>query len=330
MFGNKEGWALSVAIVALVGLMLWKFDMLTAPAMAAPSGQFRNLRAPIALPVKPADALPGVMTEDLDAGDLYWKAIKVYQASPETYDKAQPRYTTRLDKLPAIDLLVEATAANRATIFMRKPATLVNYGYPGPEMEALYNLGRVANSIAFSSQADGDEARTKKYAYACFSLGAKLYDERLIHGELDAGIKLMQTAGDSLATLARKQGNEAEAAKWKQFTDATSRYYTTEIQELVRKVLGAGAIDLRKHSGDVFELALHNPDRMWQVEALLKIGRYKYEMGGTLGDQIWANRLLHEPARHGLPDFTNHKDPAVARAATIARDLTVEELRMIR
>ena len=111
MFGNKEGWLMSVAIVVLAGLMLWKLELLSPPGIAKPSGQFKNLRELIALPVKPEDALAGVMAEERDAGDLYWEAIKLYREAPEPYDKTKPRYTQRLGELKAIDLLVEATSA---------------------------------------------------------------------------------------------------------------------------------------------------------------------------------------------------------------------------
>lgn len=329
MFGNKEGWLMSLAIVALAGLMVWKLDLASAPAIARPSGQFKNLREPIALPIKPEDALAGVMTEERDAGDLYWQAIKLYQESPEPYDKTQPRYTQRLDELPAIDLLVKATGAKDATIFLRKPETLVNYRYPWPELDALFRLGMIANSIAFSFQADGDEEQTKKYAHACFSLGAKLYNERLTHGELDVGIKLMQTAGDTLRTLAKKQGDKAEEQKWQQFGDATSAYYKTKVLELFRVLMSDGLKHIDANAGDVFELARHNEDRMWKVEALLRLGRYKYK-ATRQGDQIGARRMLDEdPVKYGYQDWTKSPDPAIRTAATAAKNLTVEEYRQI-
>jgi hypothetical protein len=329
MFGNKEGWLVSVAIVAVVGLMLWKFELLTAPGIARPSGQFKDLREPIALPVKPEEALAGVMTEDRDAGDLYWKAIKLYQDAPETYENKGAKYTDRLDDLKAVDLLVDATAAKQATIFLRKPELIVNYKYPWPEMDALFEVGRVANSIAFSFQARGDEAQTKKYAHASFSLGAKLYNERITHGELDVGIKLMQGAGDTLRTLAKRQGDKAGEERWQKFGDATSNYYKTRVLDLYRALMSEGLVQIEANAGDVFELARHNDDRMWKVESLLRLGRYKYN-ATRKGDQIGARRMLSDdPTRYGYQDWTKSPDPAVKAAALAAKKLTVEEYRTI-
>lgn len=330
MYGNKEGWVMSVAIIAVVGLMLWKFELLAAPSIAKPSGQFKNLREPIALPVKPEEVLAGVITEDRDAGDLYWQAIKLYQESPETYDKTRPKYTDRLGELKAIDLLVQATSARNANIFLRKPELLVNYKYPWPEMDALYKLGIVANSIAFSFQAQGDEVQTKRYAHAAFSLGAKMFNERLTHGELDAGIKLMQASGDTLKTLAKKQNNKAEQDKWEQFGQATKGYYEAKILKLYQVVMSAGMVHIGANAGDVFELAQHNEDRMWKVEALLKVGRYRFN-AARKGDQVGAERMLSDdPTKYGYQDWTKSPDPAVRAAALAAKQMTVEEYRMIR
>src|SRR5687768_9998258 len=119
MWGNKEGWLISLVLAALMGWWMWGLTKVSD--IARPSGQFKNLREPIALPVKPEDALPGVMTEDRDAGNLYWKAIELYIADPEPYDKSTPKYVDRLDQLEAVRLLVEAAPAKDATIFARKP-----------------------------------------------------------------------------------------------------------------------------------------------------------------------------------------------------------------
>jgi hypothetical protein len=327
MYGNRPGWLISVLIAVAMGWMIFNFGR--APAIGKPSGQFKNLAEPIKLPIPPDQALPGVMTQDRDAGEQYRQAIEAYLTDRRTYDKSEPKYYDRRDKLPAIDLLVSAAPAKRATIFSPKPETLVNYRYPWPELDALMKLGMIANQIAFSAQARGDEETTNKYAGACFSLGAKLYEERLTHGELDVGLKLMQTAGDTFKSFAKKKGDAAAVARWEQFGQQTSGYYTTNIQKLIQKVFSAGRGDVDAHAGDVFELARRNPDRMWRVESILKVGRYKYQ-ATRMGDQVGAKRMLSDdPTKYGYEDWTKHEDPAVRTAAKAARELTIEQFRMI-
>jgi hypothetical protein len=330
MWGNKEGWLISLVIVSLMGWKMW--DLSQVAAIAAPSGQFKNLREPIALPIKPEDAVPGLMTEERDAGDLYWKAIEVYRADPKPYEDFEVTKPETFKELQAVNLVLQGATANHATIFIDRPEVLVNYKYPWPDLDAIFNVGQVTNSIGHYyvvSAKNANEELARRYLHAGFSLGTKLYNERLTHGELMAGIKLMQGAGDSLKELAKRKGDTARQAALQAFGDQTSGYYTSRVQTLIEKLLSAGQKDLSTHSGDVFELALHNPDRMWRTEALLKLGRYKYEKGGSYADQIWANRLLKEPQRLDQPDLTKDKDPAVARAATIARDLTVDEFHLI-
>ena len=330
MWGNVQGWLISLVIVAIMGWKMW--DLSQVAAMAPPSGQFKNLREPVALPIKPEDALPGVMTEDRDAGDLYWKAIEVYRADPTPYEKFEVTKPERFKELKAVALVLQGTSANNATIFIDRPEVLVNYKYPWPELDALFNVGQVVNSIGHYyvvSAKNANEELARKHLHAGFSLGTKLYNERLTHGELMAGIKLMQGSADSLKELAKRKGDKSRQEALQAFGDQTSSYYTSRVQKLIEKILSAGQQDVGRHSGDVFELALHNPDRMWRTEALLKIGRYKYEKGGSYADQVWANRILKQPERLEQPDLTKDKDPAVARAATIARDLTVDQFHLI-
>jgi hypothetical protein len=320
MFGNKIGWMLSVIIAGLMG---WGIFVLgSAPVIAKPSGKFKNIATPINLPMSPSEALPGVMTEDRDAGDDYRQAIQLYLEDPRAYDKGK-QYDRR-DKLPAIDLLVSAAKAKKASIFSAKPETLVNYRYPWPELDALMKLGLISNSIAFTAQARGDEATTKTYASATFALGAKLYDERLTHGELDAGQKLMQTAGDTFKALAKRTGDTATELRWQKFGEQTGTYYKQNIQALYQNIARDSATD----AGDTFALAMQNPDRMWRVESILKIGRYKFN-ASRYGDQVGAKRMLENPEKYKYTDWSKDPDPAVRAAAKAAKELTIEQFRMI-
>jgi len=75
-------------------------------------------------------------------------------------------------------------------------------------------------------------------------------------------------------------------------------------------------------TGDVFELARRSNERMWRVEAILGLGRVRYfaGAGGTAGNQHVATRRVGEMAE-------TESDPAIRAAATVARDLTIEQYR---
>ena len=78
------------------------------------------------------------------------------------------------------------------------------------------------------------------------------------------------------------------------FDNEAAAYDATVVRPPYAKVTSLGGADVRRHAGGVFELAMHNPDRMWRTEALLKVGRMKFEKGGTASDQIWAALLSLE------------------------------------
>ena len=329
MWGNRQGWVISAIIALVMGYMLWTLSRVGD--VSPPSGEFKNLTARIELPVKPEQVVT-VMTDDRDAGDLYWKAIEQYQVNPDLYKnflaprKRKPgeqpfSIVDNVNAVPAVQLLVDATTANRATIFMRKPETLINYRYPYPELDALHTLGQIAGQIGFSHANRGNEQGAKKYLHAQFSLGDKLFDERVSQTELLYGVMHLRGATAGLIRLAERQNEEARKAELEQFDAATKDYYESQIDKLAKKVVSIGRQDIHRYAGDVFVLARSSPERMWRVEALLKTGRYKYN-AGRYWDQVWARRYLSEPQRVGEKDPTQDPDPAVKLAATIARDLT--------
>jgi hypothetical protein len=320
MFGNKEGWIISAIIVALMGWLLFSIGRLEP--MSRPSGQFTNLRDPVKLPVAPDEALPGVMTQDRDAGEQYWQAVELYKKFPAGY-KFNPKEVDNASNLPAVRLLVEARNAKRATLFLDRPKVLVNYGEQSKDLELLGNIGLFANSIgSYYVLRKSDAERAEPLLQAAFSLGAKLFDERVSYEEMFEGLKLMRSAAAAMAEMEKARGNPARADAIRRFDHDAGAYEAAFLKPLEDKVMSVGGADVGRHAGDVFELALHNPDRMWRAEALLKVGRMKFERGASASDQVWAKRLLSEPQRMGIPDLTQDKDPAVKHAATIARDLT--------
>jgi hypothetical protein len=331
MWGNKPGWFISVVIVGVMGWLIWSLGQ--PEGLTPPSGQFKNLAEPIHLPVAPDEAVPGVMTEERDAGDQYWTAINAYLANPKPYDAFTVKDIKQVSTLNALDTILNGASAKRATIFLGKPEMLVNFRPDTPELDALFRLGQLCNSIGHYyviSPKNANEAEAKRYLHAGFSLGAKMYAERLTHGEFIDGVKLMQGAADSLRELAKRKGDKAREAELKRFGDRTADYYKMNVQDLSQKVSSIYPAHIAQNAGDVFALARSNPDRMWKVEAVLKVGRYRYN-AARRADQIAAGRIVAEDAaKYGYPDLNRSDDPAVRAAAKAARELTIEQYRMIR
>ena len=77
---------------------------------------------------------------------------------------------------------------------------------------------------------------------------------------------------------------------------------------------------LARHVGDVFVLAEKSSERVWRVEAVLKLGMYKYYTN-TPGDRRAARRMVRS--------LLNDPDPAIQTAALAANELTREQYRTI-
>jgi hypothetical protein len=135
----------------------------------------------------------------------------------------------------------------------------------------------------------------------------------------------MSTAAACLGDQAKRANKADDAAKFARFADA--------LRDHVRNVLGPrfDAIytmseqKIGEHNGDVFAFARDSKERVWRVEAILKLGRMKFNVGnpGSPGDQRNAARLA---TRFAELD----PDPVIRRAASLARDLTVEQFRTLR
>jgi hypothetical protein len=132
---------------------------------------------------------------------------------------------------------------------------------------------------------------------------------------------MMREAAILLARLAERQKDSATQAKYQDFDRQLESWMKNRFTPLNTVVNSLDAGHIKRHAGDVFKLASRSPERVWRVEALMKVGRYKYNAGSTW-DQLWAKRFLAEPARVGEQDATAHPDRAVAAAARLARDLT--------
>lgn len=338
MWGNRQGWIISAVLTVLIAWGV--FELGRVEAVGQPTSNFAALTQPIALPVAPSTIF--APTADGDAGDIYWKAIDAYQADHWSYDnflmgrRGEPlgdealqkqqsqdgarRLIEQGEKLPAIAFMLQAAPLKRATIFARRPAQIISYT-PTPELDAIGKLGDILGQIGMANVLLDERAKAKEYLEAQFSLGEKLFGERLTHRELILGIGHLRSAAAGLASMARREGDSARVDAVQDFSRQAGKYYQDEILPLWKVVSAVDQNLISMHGGDVFALARSpKADVMWRVEAILKVGRYKYNAGNK-GEQIAAGR---EPQQ-----WANDMNPAIAAAAKAAQGLTLEGYRTI-
>jgi hypothetical protein len=316
MFGNRLGWGISAGIaIGMIGLMVLLQYSGTAPSDETPTFKAHEAEyfAPIALSPSPDTIVPA--TEDCDAA-------ATYQEATDAYEQWRQLNSNNLDQLSAIDKITEATYCKKLTIFTKDPAKVINFEREKTPIETLRRIGDAACKRAGVLLKAKDLQGARKYAEAAFALGARMYGERVVYEEFEAGLGLMGEAATVLTVIANQPGDDARAKELKAFAQATAKFSGN----------GSPVFDLRRitktqdgdisatRAGDVFALARSARERMWRVEACLQLARTHRYVGdnGRGADQRYAQMILRRLA-------DTDPDPIVRLAATRARDITDEE-----
>jgi hypothetical protein len=289
--------------------------------VSATSGAFPGLLLRVALPDDPRKIVPAAMGEPCDAGDLYRQAIDEYEANTRQYDKyfRTPR-TAQAEKPKAVDLLLQASRCSGMTLFSRTPSEVLNYSPDTPAVEAIEKVGRMANQLGLLYRLDKKPAEARRHFEAMFVLGYHLYTERLAWSEFAAGVNLMADAARGLAKVATDEGDGGRATALEQFATSADAYKLKQF-ELYKVVSTIDSGLVGRHGGDIFALARGSPEPMWRGEAILALGRMKYNTPNR-GDQLAAARELQR--------WSTDPHPAIRAAASAASGLTLAQYRTLR
>ena len=321
MWGNALGWTISLVIVAITAAALLLFQRHLANV--TPVTEFARDAArlgPIALPDDPAALLPPA--DNFDAGPIYRQAIEVVLADSDAYEDfaTSGRNSERARDLAALELLRSAARCAQMSLFTGAPDELIRYGRK-PELHAIHLAGKSANKLGalLTYEKRFDDAIAQHEA--AFALGARLYEERLTLDELLAGLELMSEAAGGIAAASAQAGDEERARAFSDFRSRYGAYHRSRIQPLQRVVSSIDPGVIAQHSGDLFYVAQDAQERMWRIEAILALGRLRFN-AARLADQRAAERFLERLSQ-------TDPDPLIRAAATAARKLTVEKYRML-
>jgi hypothetical protein len=334
MFGNRLGWGISAALAVIIGLGLWL--IVSANAISRPSQgmvaqkvslnllSHPEMLDPIQLPFNPQAILPS-MTEAKDAALLYRNAIDECKSDVYTYrdmyqaGKGGKPKSDNYKDLPAIAFIVDARNCTTMNLFAARPEEVIDYGKEGgAPIDLLYYVGKAASKIALRLPADRrDEALA--LAEAVFSLGVKMCNERLRWQEFTYGAELLREGAYMINKLdsARPAAGAVDAGM-KQLLESRCNPLAHVITSVDQDVIGRTA-------GDIFYIAKNSKERLWRVEAILKLGRYKFNVGteGRGADQraaIFAVKRMAADAK---------LDPVLRAAAKAADELTLPRYNMI-
>ncbi|MCY2955013.1 MAG: hypothetical protein NTU53_24055 [Planctomycetota bacterium] len=317
MFGNALGWAISAIIV---GATIWFLNILGEQGDISPPGPvgLNAVNWTAQLPIEPATLAP-YMVDPIDPAPLYAEAITLYVA--DQYDLRRVERVTSTKSADAqrwtriMELLLRAGKSSRPVVFGPTPADVINYD-PEPKLDAVRAIGAMAVRLALLHSAEQDKDHARQYAEAVFSLGAKMYAERLSFGQYSAAHSLLGDSSLLLAKFAEDAGQAQRAATLQDFNSKRLATFNKEVDPVRRSVMV-----LEPDPGDMFALADRSAEPMWRVEAILALGRLRYSAERS-GDKQGASKVVAALCTSG--------DPRIRTAAIAARDLTVEQFRKLR
>jgi hypothetical protein len=314
MWGNRLGWKISAFIWALaIGLWVWLNLALAITARTPLSLDEKNLSA-ISLPggaILPQDD-PG------DSGELYRQAIALYQDQSTRCEEFAK--DPRGNPPPAIQLVLDAAGKSSMQLFSKTPEQFIDYKAldQHPPLDDLYSMGMTMNVAGLRFQQTGDLPSARQYFRAVYALGQNLARERLVYDEYQKGIGLM--GGSLQGLLDCEKPGSLRAKELNSQISEMEQYNSSFVQPIYNVLASADQGVIGANAGDVFAFATVSQDRMFRVEAILKLGRYRFD-AQRRGDQLGASRYLRKLARD--------PDPIIRTAAGAATDLTIEQYRMI-
>jgi hypothetical protein len=310
----RKTWAVRLGIglvVVLAGVGVWLyFSLQLTPqtALSLDPGNLAALSPPtISPPVVPA-------TQPTDASSDYQQAWQAYQSNTDPYDTFAQNPSD--PPPPAVALILDASGKSTAKIFADHPVEIVDYQADHPALDQLVDLARLIDRAGLKLKLINQTDKAKQYFKSVYALGEKLYDERLTYDEYSKGLSLMNESTVALADCEPPD----RGADLRKLEGAMRDYDGSHVQPIYQALVSAEQEDIALHAGDIFAFASKSKDRMFRVEAILALGRLKFDAARN-ADQQAAPRYIEQQA--------SDPDPAVQAAAAAADALTLEEYHTI-
>jgi hypothetical protein len=281
-----------------------------------------QLLEPISLPFDPGALMP-TRVDDADVSSIYRDAIAEFRKDPSLYenllDKTGKLKTSSLAELPAFEMLIKAKNSKNAIVFRGKLEDVIEPRH-NPNPPGLAALGAVGSSaskmaqVLLKDQKQPDDARN--LAEAVFSLGVKLCDERLRWREFDLGQQMVR---DGMYLI--KKFDPTKAAEADRGEQGMRALLKDRLMPMSHVITSADQGVIGRTGGDMFYMARNAKERMWRIEAVLKMGWYRFNVGeeGHGPNARWALIIAKRMAAD------QSEDPAVRAAAAASRDWTFDD-----
>jgi hypothetical protein len=326
MWGNAQGWIFAALVAVVMGGLL--SFVVIPPGMTAPTGTLTLAMQSADLGTDP-DTIVTAPSGDCDAGVVYASAGKEWADQKDKFEAMKNGDIREVEKdLPApVKEIVSAADCGKMALFSGNLDEVINYHNDHPVLDSLNSAGELLNNLALLHTRDKytNVSLATRYATAAFNLGRHLYQERIVFSEWMDGLNLMQSAALVLSTT---ETDPARAQGYKDFAFSVNDFVTNKAVPLWKVIGGIGQEDQAKYAGDIFQIAHDSPERMWRVEAVLKLGKFKFN-ASTRGDQSGAKRILKQMVAAPALSPDPLTQSSLHTAALAGADLTIEDYRLI-
>ncbi|MGD0389590.1 MAG: hypothetical protein ABSC42_11605 [Tepidisphaeraceae bacterium] len=312
MWGNALGWKIS-AVIFLLALAIgaWLHNQMQITAPTALSLDEKNLAA-----LSPPAQTIVERNQPGDAGEKYSAAGAAYDDNEDACDEFAKNPVG--PPPPPIRLVMDATNLSQMNLLAKNPQAVVDYQSDHPALDDLSKIGQDLQSAALRCRKDHPE-QAMDLLRAAWSLGANLYQERVDYDEFAQGMGLMNGALTAMAEMEPADSSRQKLLQMQQ--QQILDFYDSRVRPIYDDVISkADQQSIAEHAGDIFRFASKSKERMFRVEAILKLGRYRFD-AARAADQLAAPRFLRQ--------FQHDPDPVVRAAAEAAANLTIEQYRMI-
>ncbi|GIW77792.1 MAG: hypothetical protein KatS3mg104_2855 [Phycisphaerae bacterium] len=332
MWGNLQGWIVAGVLLILMGISGWTLQQINAPTPPTRFGLDPKNLSVLELSVSPGSIVR--MQAPGDAGELYLQAIREVRSDRVAYERFVERgQLSDARNLKAVAYILEAAPIASMSLLTRNPEKNIGYFkmFTPEDLADIKLAGKTVERIGLLQQVNGRTEQAKESLQASFALGAKMFKERLIFMEAFEGLGLMNGAAEILRVIAQQEKNINQVATLESFLESTRTLYEQRMKpmwSIISSVGGTPASNrkMSEHAGDIFHFTTQaQQERMWRVESILKLGRFRFHVGGQgygrLADQTQASARLKV--------LVNDPDRYVSQAARSAMDLTSEDYHRI-
>jgi len=325
--GNKLGWILAAVLV--VGLIVAVILTMAFPSHSRPKATMKEGMLDLQTVNVPISEIAGAEPSgEGNAADNYDEAARLAveqkvvvagaltaimdaKGGPAAIDPAA------LEALRKIDRLVAAGTRKKKMqyLFVYTPKNLEVH-IRVEELMRLYEVAGAMNALGryyICQQKYSDADQVYRHLMV---MGWHMVKERSHIHMVRMGMGFQRTAWQGMMSLSNAQG-DTDKARLK----TLGRYETALI------VLSDFYIEKQKiiwtpqpYPGDVFNIVVNDKDRAWRVQAILTLGLIKFSAAEE-GDQDYIQELLEE--------LVDDEDPIVAAAAKAAKNLKIEEYRLV-